>query len=371
MFDVDVGGVSYRESEHEAAGSEIVTARVGELDAGPHRLLRPPLPGALPDPRPARRPARRRPLRLHRSPPAATTGRCCCGRGRSRTRSSSSPPTRSARRRPTTLLRPLGDRRPLGGRAGDRPRRGVLHRRRPRLRRAGARARVAALARQPPGPRPIAGPGSDRRPRLAVSPDGPGTAGRQTPPHPRRRHPRLRPPGLPLDPRLRHRRRGRGRLRARLPLLQLQGRGARTSCSSSAGRCCWRRSRRPTGGGEPALEARRGGRLHRRLLPPRPGADEGDHRRGDAGGELVRPHPPRGDPPRLRLDREDRRRGPGGGRLPPRHRPDVRLDVLLRSDRAAALRLDLRGDPGLRPGLRTGQGRWSSRRSATASSRDR
>jgi predicted amidohydrolase len=34
MFDVDVGGVSYRESEFEQAGSEIVTAPVGDLLAG-------------------------------------------------------------------------------------------------------------------------------------------------------------------------------------------------------------------------------------------------------------------------------------------------------------------------------------------------
>jgi predicted amidohydrolase len=34
MFDVDVGGVSYRESEREQAGEEIVTAPVGELIAG-------------------------------------------------------------------------------------------------------------------------------------------------------------------------------------------------------------------------------------------------------------------------------------------------------------------------------------------------
>jgi len=43
--------------------------------------------------------------------------------------------------------------------------------------------------------------------------------------------------------------------------------------------------------------------LHRRLLPPRPGADEGDHRRGDAGRELLWPHPPARDPQRLRADR--------------------------------------------------------------------
>ena len=34
MFDVDVGGVSYRESEHEQPGDEIVARRlVGELEA--------------------------------------------------------------------------------------------------------------------------------------------------------------------------------------------------------------------------------------------------------------------------------------------------------------------------------------------------
>ena len=34
MFDVDAGGVSYRESEHERPGAEIVTAPLGELIAG-------------------------------------------------------------------------------------------------------------------------------------------------------------------------------------------------------------------------------------------------------------------------------------------------------------------------------------------------
>jgi deaminated glutathione amidase len=34
MFDVDVGGVAYRESEHEEPGSEIVTAGAGELTVG-------------------------------------------------------------------------------------------------------------------------------------------------------------------------------------------------------------------------------------------------------------------------------------------------------------------------------------------------
>jgi predicted amidohydrolase len=34
MFDVDVGGVSYRESAHELAGEEIVTAAAGEIEVG-------------------------------------------------------------------------------------------------------------------------------------------------------------------------------------------------------------------------------------------------------------------------------------------------------------------------------------------------
>jgi predicted amidohydrolase len=34
MFDVDAGGVSYRESEHERPGGEVVLSRVGELEVG-------------------------------------------------------------------------------------------------------------------------------------------------------------------------------------------------------------------------------------------------------------------------------------------------------------------------------------------------
>ena len=56
MFDVDVGGVAYRESEHEEPGDELVTRRSGS--SGRHaradRLLRPSLPRALPDPGGAR-----------------------------------------------------------------------------------------------------------------------------------------------------------------------------------------------------------------------------------------------------------------------------------------------------------------------------
>ena len=52
MFDVEVGGRTYRESEHEAPGDEIVGSRAGQRRAaGPDHLLRPALPGALPHPR--------------------------------------------------------------------------------------------------------------------------------------------------------------------------------------------------------------------------------------------------------------------------------------------------------------------------------
>ena len=52
-------------------------------------------------------------------------------------------------------------------------------------------------------------------------------------------------------------------------------------------------------GDSPRAKLEAVGRLHRRLLPARPGADEGDHRRGHPGGQLLRPHPPGRDPPRL------------------------------------------------------------------------
>ena len=55
-----------------------------------------------------------------------------------------------------------------------------------------------------------------------------------------------------------------------------------------------------------------GRQLHHRLLPPRAGPDEGDHRGGHARGELVRPHPPGEDPRGLRgaSPRSSRRAGP-------------------------------------------------------------
>ena len=103
MFDVEVGGRVYKESEHEAPGDEIVLSETANgVGLGPDHLLRRPLPRALPDPRRPRR-ARSSPSRPRsRSPPRATTGRSCCGRARSRARRSSSPPTRSASTRPAS-----------------------------------------------------------------------------------------------------------------------------------------------------------------------------------------------------------------------------------------------------------------------------
>ena len=101
MFDVDVEGVSYRESELEDPGDAIVVADADGVAVGlsicydlrfPElfRIL------ALRDARVITVPS------AFTSAPGATTGRCCCARGRSRTRCSWSPRTRSATRRPTT-----------------------------------------------------------------------------------------------------------------------------------------------------------------------------------------------------------------------------------------------------------------------------
>ena len=55
------------------------------------------------------------------------------------------------------------------------------------------------------------------------------------------------------------------------------------------------------------------------------------------------------------------------GSLPRRRRPRVRLDVVLRRDRAAAHRLGVRDHPRRRRATSTAPGRWSSRRSAAGS----
>ena len=66
MFDVEVGGRVYRESEHEAPGEEIVRLRDRRRRrARPDHLLRPALPRALPDPRRPRRARAHRAGRVH------------------------------------------------------------------------------------------------------------------------------------------------------------------------------------------------------------------------------------------------------------------------------------------------------------------
>ncbi len=100
MFDVDVGGVSYRESEHEEPGSEIVTADARGPDRRADRLLRPALPGAVPDPRRARRPPGHRPVGLHAGDRPRPLGGAAAGAGDREPGLRRSPRTRSARRRP-------------------------------------------------------------------------------------------------------------------------------------------------------------------------------------------------------------------------------------------------------------------------------
>ena len=88
MFDVEVGGVSYRESAATAPGSEIVTADVLGRRVGMSVCydLRFPELYRLPDPAGAPRSSSSRPPSPR--PPAATTGSPCCAPGRSRTRCS-------------------------------------------------------------------------------------------------------------------------------------------------------------------------------------------------------------------------------------------------------------------------------------------
>ena len=76
LFDVEVGGQVYRESETEEPGDEPVVCDGRGLAARAHGLLRPALPGALPDPRSRRRGARDACRPRSRSSPARITGSC-------------------------------------------------------------------------------------------------------------------------------------------------------------------------------------------------------------------------------------------------------------------------------------------------------
>ncbi len=89
MFDVEVGGRVYRESELEQAGREIVVSATAEgVELGIVDLLRPALPGAVPDTGRARREDRHRAGRLHPRDDPRPLGDAASGLGRSRTRSS-------------------------------------------------------------------------------------------------------------------------------------------------------------------------------------------------------------------------------------------------------------------------------------------
>ena len=157
MFDVDAGGVSYRESEHEQPGSEVVTGPVGELIAGLsvcYDLRFPELFRIL----------ALRGARILTVPSAFTTA---TGRDhwevllRARAIENQAfvlaPNQVGDGAAALRLLRPLGDRRPLGRVLAHGARRGVLRRRRPRPGRPGPRPRVAALAGQPPPRAPTSG----------------------------------------------------------------------------------------------------------------------------------------------------------------------------------------------------------------------
>ncbi len=83
MFDVEVEGTEYRESEHERAGGRSRNGYRGRARAGHDRVLRPPLSRALSHPRPARRHCVHGPRGVHRryraralgAPPAGPRGR--------------------------------------------------------------------------------------------------------------------------------------------------------------------------------------------------------------------------------------------------------------------------------------------------------
>ena len=299
MFDVEVGGRTYRESEHEAPGDEPVTVGARRRHrAGPDHLLRPALPGAVPHPRGPRRQGDHRPGRVHRDDDARPLGGPAARAGdRGPVLRGRREPDRRVRAGPARR-RALDDRRPVGPRARAGARRRDVRRRRPRPR--PARGDPDASCRRSPTarPPPTAGP---RRPARE------GRRGRQAPADPRRGGARVRAPGLPHVSRLGHRRRGGRRLRARLPLLPVQGRGARHAVPRALGADARRDRRDRRAADRPAREALRDRVVHRRLLPPRPRADEGDHRRGHARGEHVRPDAPAGDPQGVRADRGHRR----------------------------------------------------------------
>ena len=154
MFDVDVGGVVYRESDHDEPGDEVVSAALGA-----------PLDGVtvgLTVCYDLRFPELYRILAVRGATVITVPSAFTLDTGKDhwevllRARAienqafvvGAEPGRRGAA--PLPLLRPLRDRRPLGRRPGAGPRRGVLRRRRPRSRAPRARPRDAAVPGQPP-----------------------------------------------------------------------------------------------------------------------------------------------------------------------------------------------------------------------------
>ena len=106
MFDVDVGGISYRESEVEQAGEELVSATCGigdeELEVGLTICYDVRFPELVPDPGRARGSPVHRSRRVHDADGRGPLGGAAAQPGRSRTRRSCLRPGRSARRPRTT-----------------------------------------------------------------------------------------------------------------------------------------------------------------------------------------------------------------------------------------------------------------------------
>ena len=98
LFDVEVGGLVYRESEAEEPGEETVVCDVEGWPVGLYRLLRPALSGALPRRSRSTAPSSSPSRPPSRSRRARTTGSSSSAPARSRTSASSPPRTSGAGR---------------------------------------------------------------------------------------------------------------------------------------------------------------------------------------------------------------------------------------------------------------------------------
>ena len=252
--------------------------RGGGGTAGAHRLLRPALSRAVPDPRREGRSRDHDPRGLHQGhrrgalghPGARPRDREPGVRGRGRPDRHPSARQRELRRQP--------DRGPWGEVACARSRPDRSASSRPT---STSSARTRCASRCPASPtacrRPTAGP------RRRES-DGHRTRrrARQAPHDPRRRRHGLRAPGLPPLPRLGRGGRGGGGVRPRLPLLRLQGgdpqRALPRALADHARRDRRDRLARDSCRARDKLYQVAG--LHHRLLPQRARPHEGDHRRG-------------------------------------------------------------------------------------------